>query len=271
MRNMQEQQLEKASFEFTIPQDVIFAEQQERPPVPDVFYDEGSGRFGYFDCTVCDNRGILSERDENGYWISRECQCMAGRRNLLRIRKSGLGRLVERCTFERYETGEQWQAHARERAMAYLHSEDDRWLYFAGQPGCGKTHLCTAVCSALIEQGKDVLYVLWRELVHELLGLQYRPEEYRTRMEQLRQVEVLYIDDFLKIMDKNAAGRELTIAFEVINARYNMDKRTIISTELFDTELLALDQALGSRMIERAKGNIIQIQRGTDRNFRLRE
>lgn len=261
MTNTQEQQLQKVSFE--IPQGVIFAESapEERPPVRDEWYDPGTGRLGFLDCLKCDNKGFAD---------GRECDCMPKRRSIFHMKKSGLGELLERCTFDSYETPEAWQAHARRLAMQYTQSEGDGWLYMAGQSGCGKTHLCTAVCGHFLQAGQSVRYELWRDLVHELQGLSYRPDEYRQRMEQLRNVDILYLDDFLKNLDKNAFGRELTIAYEVINARYNLSRRTILSSEHFISDVCKLDEALGSRIASRAKGFKVQIRKEEGRNYRLR-
>lgn len=261
MVNSQERQLQKATFE--IPEGVIFAEDppQERPPVKDEWYDPGTGRLGFLDCVKCDNKGFAD---------GRECDCMPKRRSIFYMKKSGLGDLLERCTFDSYETPEPWQAHAKQLAMQYTRSEGDRWLYMAGQSGCGKTHLCTAVCGYYLEAGLSVRYELWRDLVHELQGLSYRPEEYCRRMAQLRDADILYVDDFLKIPDKNAFGRELTIAYEVINARYNLSRRTILSSEHFVSDVCGLDEALGGRIASRSNGYKIQIRREEGRNYRLR-
>ncbi len=264
MKNMQEQQQCKGLFNsvlnraFAIPENVIFAdpEPKARPPVKDIFYDLNTSRYGYIDCPECDNRGCD--------------KCLPIRRSIQRIKKSGLGELLDRCTFENFTTPESWQQHAKDRIIAYTQSRSDSWLYFAGQSGCGKTHLCTAACKCFLDTGYSVLYKLWRDLVHEWQGVQFKPEEYNKFMQGLRDADVLYIDDFLKTPDKNAIGRELTAAYEIINTRYNLGGRTIISSELHLNELCELEEATGGRISERAAGHIVQIQKSKGRNFRLR-
>lgn len=233
------------------------------------WYDESAGTLQYLDCPKCRNKGVIAHLGEDYEMISRECECMPMRRSFQRMAQSGLGQLLERCTFDSFETTQDWQAHAKERVMAYVQQDSNRWLYVAGQSGCGKTHLCTAVCKALMLQGLAVKYVLWRDLYHELQSMQYRYEDYRRKMQELAGAQVLYVDDFLKNLDKSTQGRELSIAFELINARYAAGRRTVISSELFLTEVVNLDAATGGRISESAKGFIVQMNRADGRNYRI--
>ena len=58
---------------------------------------------GGVDCPICQNRGYLMYK-KDGYDYTRECECMAKRRSLRRIRKSGMSDMLSRYTFEAYET-----------------------------------------------------------------------------------------------------------------------------------------------------------------------
>ncbi|MGN0630513.1 MAG: hypothetical protein ACI4JN_04210, partial [Ruminococcus sp.] len=104
----------------------------------------------------------------------------------------------------------------------------------------------------------------------EWQGVQFRSEEYNKFMEEIKCADLLYIDDFMKTPDRNALGRELTAAYEIINARYNTGGRTIISSELHLNELCELEEAAGGRISERAAGYIVQVQKIKGRNYRLR-
>ena len=93
-------------------------------------------------------------------------------------------------------------------------------------------------------------------------------EEYNKRMWKLKTVSVLYIDDFLKCRGA-PSDSDINIAFELLNARYNNTKlTTIISTERSISEILGLDEALGSRIVERSKGYCIK---AASENWRLRQ
>lgn len=234
------------------------------------WYNDSPGKLKYYDCPICHNKGLIAYHGEDYEQILRTCECMKIRNSVRCMNESGLGGMLERCTFDAYETPQEWQAHAKRRVMSYLGQDSGRWLYVAGQSGCGKTHLCTAVCRALMEQGHAVRYYLWRDLCRELTSMQYRYEDYHRRMQELTSAEILYLDDFLKNLDKNALGRELSTAYDLIQARYTAGRRTLISSELFLTEVSALDAATGGRIAESARGFIVQMNRGDGRNYRFR-
>ena len=60
------------------------------------------------------------------------------------------------------------------------------------------------------------------------------------------------------------------LAFEIINYRYINHLPTIVSTEKTPQELVAIDEATGSRIIELAGGNVFSVARDPKRNYRLR-
>jgi DNA replication protein DnaC len=62
----------------------------------------------------------------------------------------------------------------------------------------------------------------------------------------------------------------VSIAFEIVNYRYNNHLPTIVSTEKTPEELLVIDEATASRIIERAKAYTLNITRNPNRNYRLR-
>ena len=98
---------------------------------------------------------------------------------------------------------------------------------------------------------------------------QFDSYAYQEKLDSLRDVDVLYIDDFMKSLDKSKVNTELNFAFEIINARYISNKITVISSELLIEQLNTLDNAVAGRIIERAGGFIINVK-GPDKNFRLR-
>jgi DNA replication protein DnaC len=87
--------------------------------------------------------------------------------------------------------------------------------------------------------------------------------------------EILYIDDLFKVGKAadgscNPTGADVSLAFEIINYRYINHLPTIISTEKTPQELVEIDEATGSRIIEMAGGNVFSIARDAKRNYRLR-
>lgn len=216
------------------------------------------------DCSKCGNTGVLITKKEDGTIYARECDCMAKRRSLRKIKNSGLADMMLRYSFESYETPDESRRKNKAKALAFC-EDTSAWFYIAGRSGSGKTHLCTAICAELIDKGTEVYYMSWRDESTALKSAITDSEAYESRIRKLKTVEVLYIDDFLKGGDTDA---DVRLAFEILNARYNDKKlRTIISSERDITELLDRDEALGGRIYERAKGYILL---SATENWRLR-
>ena len=97
-----------------------------------------------------------------------------------------------------------------------------------------------------------------------------RPEitkELSTALEKYINPRVLFLDDFLKGEPTQADRKYI---YKVINTRYLKGKPMIISTEKSIKEILMFDEAVGSRIVEMAQGNIITFPRGIENNYRLR-
>lgn len=218
---------------------------------------------GGVDCELCNNKGYILFKRESGELVTRECECMSKRRSLRRIRKSGISDMLTRYTFKNFDDSDDVRKSIKATAISYANSNSG-WFYIAGQPGSGKTHICTAICARLIDRGKDVYYMKWRDESRQLKA-QINSEALEEPLEKLKTVYALYIDDFFKGGSNEA---DVRLSFEIINARYNNSKlRTIISTEMPLEEILQVDEALGSRIYERSRGFVIAAPK---ENYRLR-
>ena len=218
---------------------------------------------GGYDCPECGNTGTIT-RQENGQLFTRECKCMAIRRSLRRIRNSGMIDMLSRYTFENYQAKDSVRAKIKGQAELFTQI-DSGWFYIFGKSGSGKTHICTAICSKFIESGTEVYYMSWRDESVNLKNSITDSEVYEEKMRKLKTVKVLYIDDFFK---GNPSEADIRLAFEIVNARYNdIGLRTIISSELDMKKLLSIDEALGGRIYERARGFVIS---SPNENWRLR-
>lgn len=231
------------------------------------------GLTGY-DCPICLNRGTVYCINSYGMCAAKVCSCMVKRRALSRIRKSGMAPLLERCTFENYQCPEPWHEIAKQTAMDYA-AHPQGWFAACGSVGAGKTHLCTAICSALIESGKDLRYMLWTQQAKQLKQAVNDYKLYSDMIEPLKTVDVLYIDDFFKA-GRSADGvlkiteADISLAHEILNHRYNTRAITILSTELTVSELTAIDEAIGSRIYEMCQEGGVLTFTG-EKNWRLRK
>lgn len=219
-------------------------------------------------CPVCGNKGLIYRLDGAGCLYAAECDCMARRKSLRLLRRSGLEDLVAESRFKNFRTPDAFTRRARKTAINYVNQSEGGWFFISGRPGCGKTHLCTAICRRFLLQNIPVRYLLWREDGPKLKAMVNNdPEGYAAEMEALCNVPVLYIDDFFKGMVTEA---DLNLAFALINARYNRRRsRTLISSERSLAEIRKLDEAIGSRIMQRAEGYILSAPAGAI-NWRCR-
>lgn len=205
-----------------------------------------------YDCPECLNRGFIYAVDDAGRMSTKDCSCMAIRRARRRLERSGLIDMLSRYTFDTWQTPEPWQRTAAALARRYA-DEREGWFLAAGHSGAGKTHLCTAICGALLEAGIDVRYMLWRDVSVRVKAVVNDAEEYARIVEPLKAVKALYIDDLFKAGSAPTAA-DVSLIFEILNARYNdAGKLTIISTERTLDDLLSIDEAVGSRIYERSR------------------
>lgn len=222
-----------------------------------------------YDCPKCQNRGHFFGL-QGGNYIITPCSCMVMRQAGQRLRKSGLAELVENCTFAKFETPAAWQQHAKKLAEDFTH-QTGKWFFIGGAVGSGKTHLCTAICGELILKGIDARYMLWRDDSRVLKSNINRDDLFAPRMNELKNIPVLYIDDLFK--SKRGAittDADVSIAFELLNFRYNNSNSiTIISSEKTLEQIGAIDEAIASRIEQRARAYILEI-RGNEKNWRAR-
>lgn len=226
---------------------------------------------GGVDCPVCENRGYVIVKNENGILVTRECSCMNERRSMRALRTSGMADMVSRYTFDNYQTPDRERQELKQAAQDFC-ANDTGWFYIAGKSGSGKTHLCTAICAELIRRGKRTHYMLWRDESVKLKGGVNDRDWYEKETKKFKTVPVLYIDDFWKSRRTDDQVRvtdaDVNLAFEILNTRYNDSSlRTIISTEMSLPEVLDIDEATGGRIYERAKGFV---KKAPGENWRLR-
>lgn len=230
-------------------------------------YNELTGDLRYINCPECKNKGYIAVIDSEGQEAMRECSCMKTRRLYHNLECSGLQGVYERYRLENFNDTEAWQTEILCKAKAYIQSVMSGcsfWLYVGGQRGSGKSHICTAVSGRLIALGKTVLFKLWQEIVSEYRAKTYKDDERREYLHKLYSCDVLYIDDFLKCRSRNDLDYNYDLAFQILNARYNSRKPTVISSELTVSDLAKEDSALSGRIVEMADNGEYTLNIGSD-------
>ena len=231
-------------------------------------------------CEKCHDTGWVSCEMAEGYTGVRMCECQKAREAERRMRQSGLAEEIKSKTFGTFKAETEWQRGMKEKAIAYGKAyfkarekgEKLPWFFISGQPGCGKTHICTALCGAMLKKNVAVSYMQWVTESRRLRAIANEPD-FDSMIAPYIDVDVLYIDDLFKQpghQEIHATDAEGKVLFEILNNRYIQNKATIISTEWYlETELMGLDDGTFSRVYERAKGYTVSIERSEDKNIRI--
>lgn len=243
-----------------------------------------------YHCEICNDKGIimnLSEIDrgegkEPEYReVIKDCKCQVIRNSIRRLKKSGLEDVIKQKTFEAFEITEEWQRKIKDGAMIFARGAEGRknnWFFIGGANGAGKSHICTAISRDFLRSGKSVKYMLWVDEVSILRACVNDDQRYSEMIQPIKTVDVLYIDDFFKILKDNKTGAEIMpsaadarIAYEILNYRYcNPELITIVSSERYISEIIDIDPATGSRIYEKTEGFNFNIERKREKNYRIR-
>lgn len=113
---------------------------------------------------------------------------------------------------------------------------------FLGQVGSGKTYLSIAILNVLMDN-----------------------EYYTKKIPRFKNAKVLFVYDLFK---GSFSGSDVNIMFEIINHRYFNGMPVIVSCEKSVEELLKIDEAIGSRLVEMCKVSIVEI-RDKRLNYRM--
>lgn len=186
------------------------------------------------------------------------------------MRRSGLpSDVLNKATWESWTTEREWQKKVLETARKFVErslQEPGAWFYIGGRPGAGKTKLCSIIFRALNEGGIRGRYISWRDFSQRVKGDQLDNEKRDALMRPVLDAPVLYVDDLWKGGQSTA---DIKLTFDILNARYQRpDSITLISAEYSLDAVIVGDEAIGSRIAERAQGFTLDVTKAED--YRLR-
>lgn len=232
------------------------------------------------ECEICKNKGLVAFI-EDGYVIQKRCECWTKRIIVTRLKNCGITKeLFDKYSFKNFETTDEWQKKLKDIVIDYnnqIKSGQKHWLCISGQSGCGKSHLCTATFKKFLLSNIDCEYLLWNDEFPKILALEKSTFEdnqikYAQKIKRLQSVDVLYIDDFLKLTDNKYTNDSLSLAYKILNNRYINNKITILSTEFSKTQIEQFDVAIWGRINE--KTNVgkywVTIKNDPSRNYRAK-
>ena len=144
--------------------------------------------------------------------------------------------------------------------------------------GSGKTSICSAICNYLVEQGYDVKYYSWRVIINKIKDMSRDNERLKEKehlIKVMQQCEILYLDDLFKTLVSNGDNPLLTaadvnITRDILEYRYINLKSTILSGEYLPSEIINIDRAFGSRIVQMCKPDYLISLTGNNKNQRLK-
>lgn len=236
-------------------------------------YNNTVGELDEFDCPLCKNKGyihdvVFNESYNQYIKVMRKCSCMAKRENIRKIKRSGLGEYVTK-RFDDFVVKEDWQKTIKEKAIKFCKDESNAWFVAIGQSGAGKTLISSIVANyMMVVKDKNVKYVTWTDFISKLKRdmMADNTKAVSEYLDQIKNVDILFIDELLKKYNET----DLKYIIEIINYRYTNDLKTIITSEKSLQELIAIDEATFSRVVEKSNGYLVTIAKDMTKNQRLK-
>ena len=216
--------------------------------------------------TVVTVRGPLARLDES---LRTRLEAADGRSTALQLGHFnshlalGIGEIrpemLDRMKFTTFDPKGSNKTDAKERATLarVLHESQtfaafpEGWLLFAGERGCGKTHLAVAIANECLRQGKQVFYAFVPTLLDHLRAT-YGPNSmvgFDELFEQVLNAHILILDD---LGSENSTPWAEEKLYQIIVHRHEARFPTIITTAV--TKFEELEEAkprIASRLVDR--------------------
>lgn len=229
-------------------------------------------------CPICKNKGRIAFLSATDCQLEKDCQCMKQRRTMLQLKSCGITKeVLEKNSFTNFNAQTDWQKQFKNTAIEYykeILNGGKNWYYIGANSGIGKSHICTAIFQNIIRKSNvGGYYLTWSEFVPPMIALSKSPVDdsqtkYLNKLKLVQEVDILYIDDFMKLTKSKYNNDSLLLAFEILDYRYRNNKVTIISSEYKPEQLGAMDIAIMGRIREKCDfGKYMVTYNGE--NFRL--
>lgn len=220
-----------------------------------------------YKCNICNDLTFILNDNE-----ATPCKCKSLREVERVLKNSGISEEFRRRQFDNFDYSKNKEIlNAYVMAKSYANKFDEvsstgsHSIIFMGKSGSGKTHLSLAIANHLMSHGVGVLYMSYRECITSIKQSIMDSENYNRAMSRYKNAKVLLIDDLFK---GSITPSDINIMFEIVNYRYLNKKPMIISTEKYVNDLLSIDEALGSRIIEMCAAHNLELK-GKRLNYRL--
>lgn len=230
-----------------------------------------------YDCSKClDRQGYIEIQNDQEVWV--RCNCIQWRKVRRLMKSSDITDNFTKLGFKNFNTDRKdHQVVDMYRCANAYYSEFDNArndrqnsISLLGQPGSGKTHLLMAISNNLLK--KKHVPVQYFPFVEGFSDLKDDFDQLEAKLDRMKQVDVLFIDDLFKPARGKPRATEWSVEqmYNVINYRYLNHNPIMISSELNIDQLCDVDEALGTRIFEMCKDYVVEVQGDRKRlNHRL--
>lgn len=201
-----------------------------------------------YECEAC---------SDTGYVGIKMCSCLKKALIKQSYKNSGIGKYLEKQTFENFDVslypfGEirQKMTEVLNRAKKYADTFSENTsdsLLFVGGTGLGKTHVSSAIAKSVIDKGFSVSYDSAQNIISAFERERFLRDGERHDSDRYLNADLLIIDDLgAEVQSKSSVSYFYTI----INTRIIASKPTIVSTNLSAKELTyQYDSRIVSRLL----------------------
>lgn len=200
------------------------------------------------------------------------CECRRKNKVKDQWKSCGINPEMINYKFSNFKVWNESSQRMRDIAISYINDFDTirksrkNSFMLCGQVGCGKSHLSIAVAINMINGGRRVVYMPYRDVITRIKQNMLDEEYYKKSISKFQTCEILLIDDLFK---GRITESDVNIMFEIINYRYLNYLPIIVSTEFTIDRLLGFDEGVGSRIYEMCKDYFIEVEKDDRNNYRL--
>lgn len=221
-----------------------------------------------YKCNKCKDRLFIELKD--GSYAPCECREIRIAEN--KLKASGISEEFRKMRFENFNFEKSMDVmEAYLKAKNYSKNFDQirvarsNSIMLAGQVGSGKTHLALAVANELLDKSIGVIYMPYRSSITKIKQCITDEENYQREVSLYKDAQILLIDDLFK---GRITESDINIMYEIIDYRYFKSLPIIVTTEKNVDELLGIDEAIGSRLYQISKNNLVTLK-GAELNYRM--
>ena len=223
-----------------------------------------------YKCPYCNDSGWKIVTKNDGREVCKPCECLKRKKAINALNDSGIAEAFQDRTLDNYIPKNEVQAGALSRSKRFVEifgKYDNMHMNFMlmGQNGAGKTHLSVGIANALIKKNVLVRYVTFHDLLTAFSNAKKEKDLHKV-INQYKDADLLVIDDIFRTTirewngQKNPLMSHIDSMFQIIDYRYFKKKGIVVTCEKTVEELSNMDRAITGRLVEYARGNIIEFK-----------